>query len=204
MSLYIFFGVEMTDFFLTLLKEYGYWIVFLGAMIEGESVVLAACAAAAAGYLNIWLLVPIIFSGTLIADQLIYVFGTFYGPRTLTYLKTRFTRLHDPIDRGLQFLKKHEIIYILTFRFIYGLRIISPFIIGAQHVSFKRFSILNLIAAALWTAISCAAGYALGHFFKTMTHNIGFIIIGVLLLAFGLGFGIKRIKSWRQDKRIEK
>ena len=118
-------------------------------MIEGESIILTASALASTGILSIWGVAALTFTGTLMADQMIYFLGHHYGPRSVQALKRRFPSWQDNINKALDFIKRNETVYILSFRFIYGIRIISPFIIGAQGVSFKRFSILNILSAGL-------------------------------------------------------
>ena len=162
------------------IQDYGYLTVFLGAMIEGESIILTASALASTGILSIWGVAALTFTGTLMADQMIYFLGHHYGPRSVQALKRRFPSWQDNINKALDFIKRNETVYILSFRFIYGIRIISPFIIGAQGVSFKRFSILNILSAGLWTVISCALGYFLGHLLGDNMKNIEWVVFGII------------------------
>jgi len=171
------------------IHEFGYLTVFLGAMIEGESIILTASALAATEILSIWWVMVLTFSGTLLADQMIYFLGVKYGPSAINRIRQRFPKWQSNIDQGLVFLKRNETKYILSFRFIYGIRIISPFLIGAQGIPFARFSTLNVISAAIWTIISCAVGYFLGSVFEDLTKHIelfvfGVFVIGVLLSRF--------------------
>lgn len=174
------------------IREYGYWTVLVGAMIEGESVILTASALAAMGYLSLFWVGIITFLGTFVADQAIYFLGHFYGAKTLGYLGRRFEFLKAPIDKGLSFLKRHETLYILSFRFIYGIRIISPFIIGSQNIRFRRFAFLNFIAAILWTVVSCALGYFLGTLLNKITHHIGLVILGIILSVLVISWLIRK------------
>lgn len=162
------------------IQDYGYLTVFLGAMIEGESVILTASALASTGILSIWGVAALTFAGTLFADQMIYFLGCHYGPRSVQAIRKRFPSWGPNIDKALNFAKRNETVYILSFRFVYGVRIISPFIIGAQGISFKRFSILNMLSAGLWTAISCAAGYFLGHLLGENMKHIEWVVFGIL------------------------
>ena len=178
-----------------IIEHYGYWAVFIGAMVEGESIILTASALAALRHFSILRVGIATFAGTLLADQLVYFFGLAYGTQTLSYLCRRFPLWKIHVEKGLSFLKRHETLYILSFRFIYGIRIISPFIIGAQKVPFIRFAVLNVVAAFIWTFISCCIGYFLGTVLGQFTHNIGLIIAGILVGIFGLTWLIARRKK---------
>ncbi len=47
--------------------------------------------------------------------------------------------------------------FILAFRFIYGMRTVSPVIIGLSSVSARRFVVLNAVAAIVWGVVISAA-----------------------------------------------
>ena len=173
------------------IHDYGYWMVFLGAMIEGESIILTASALAASQVLSIWWVMILTFSGTLLADQMIYLLGRRYGQSAINYLCRKVPSWQVQIDRGLDFLKRNETKYILSFRFIYGIRIISPFLIGAQGIPFARFSTLNIISALIWTVGSCAAGYFLGAVLGDMVKHIEWFVFGI----FVAGILISRLFS---------
>ncbi|MCJ7556973.1 MAG: DedA family protein, partial [Gammaproteobacteria bacterium] len=51
---------------------------------------------------------------------------------------------------------------ILGFRFIYGLRTLTPFLLGAGMVSPLRFFVLNLPGSMVWTLAIGLLGYAFG------------------------------------------
>ena len=146
------------EYFIEIVKEWGYFAVLLGSMVEGESVILTACVMAYMGYLSIAKIVAIAFMGTLIADQSLYYVGRIYGHRIIE----RFPKLKAPSEKAFQLLHKWDIWFILSFRFIYGIRIVSPIVIGMSGVTPRRFIPLNFMAALVWTSISCTGGYLLG------------------------------------------
>jgi membrane protein DedA with SNARE-associated domain len=177
------------------IQDYGYLTVFLGAMVEGESVIITASALAATGMLSIGWVMLVTFLGTLFADQAIYLLGLRYGPSAVRRLRTRFPKLEPHIDKGLLFLKRKETFYILSFRFIYGIRVISPFLIGAQGVPFKRFSLLNLLSAFIWTVISCLFGYFLGALLGDMITHVEWLVAGILIGVFLVGHWFSKRKK---------
>lgn len=148
-----------------LLNQYGAWlgycILLLGSFVEGESVVLTAGFFAYKGYLSLLLIILISFMGSLCADQLLFFVGRWYGPNLLV----KKPKLKEKAAHIFKLLHKYNIIFILGFRFIYGIRTVSPLVIGASDIPTKRFVILNFIAAAIWAVISCCGGYLLGYFF---------------------------------------
>jgi len=95
--------------------QWGYWAVFLGFLIEGESVILTAGFLSAQGCLSLPRIMLISCLGTLLADQALFFVGYGCGARLLKEL----LRLQAPADRAFRFLRQYNTIYILSFRFIY-------------------------------------------------------------------------------------
>jgi membrane protein DedA with SNARE-associated domain len=184
--------------------KYGAWfylVLLLGSFVEGESVVLTAGFFAYKGYLSLPLIILISFSGTLFADQLLFFIGRWYGPGLLE----RRPKLKETSKRVFELLHKYHTWYILGFRFVYGVRVASPLVIGAAGISVQRFVILNFIAAIIWSVLSCLAGYVLGYFFAdqieiVIQKAIKFqkITIGIIVLIIA---GVSLYYYWRRKKK---
>lgn len=181
----------------------GYVILLLGSFVEGESVVLTAGFFAYKGYLSLPLIMLIAFSGSLLADQLLFFLGRIYGPGMLERKPAFKEKAHKAFDM----LHRYHIWFILGFRFVYGIRTVSPFVIGASGIPVKRFAILNVIAAAIWAVLSCYAGYLLGYFFadeieyaieqaiKFQKYTITGIVLLLVSIATYLYFRRKKTKN---------
>lgn len=164
------------------IQTWGYVAVLLGAVVEGESVILTACVMAYLGYLSFSKVVMTAFLGTLIGDQIMYYIGRRYGQKILD----TFPKMRIPAEKAFKLLHKWDIWFILSFRFIYGIRTISPIVIGSSGVTPSRFIPLNFVAAVVWTGISCGGGYLLGSIigaldFKLVEKYI--VLFSVLLLV---------------------
>jgi membrane protein DedA with SNARE-associated domain len=188
------------DYLIDIIKDWGYLAVFLGSLVEGESVILVACFMAHLGYLSLGKIMIIAFCGTLFADQALYYVGRYYGQAILQ----KFHKLHAPANRAFTLLHSWDIWFILSFRFIWGIRTISPIVIGSSGITPQRYTPLNLIAAIVWTLISCIGGYMLSGVIEEIGLRVfkryfGFFTIGVIILI--VVFII--IKRWLK-KRYEK
>lgn len=152
----------MEAFFQTYGPLIVYVAIFLGSLVEGESVVLL-CSALAYKYSEISLpiLIGLAFFGSMSADQTLFFVGRIYGPRIIE----RRESWKEASKRVFYHLHRHSTLFIFSFRFIYGIRTISPIVIGAAGVAVKRFAILNFFSALFWATISCLGGYLLGYFF---------------------------------------
>ncbi len=194
----------MQDFFIRLITEYHYLtypIVLLATFIEGETIVILLGAAASAGELpiNVELLALAAFTGSFCGDQLYYFIGRRYGAPLLN----RWPTLGPKIEWAFQLVKDHPTLFILSFRFIYGIRNIAPFVIGISGVPRMRYLVLNFIAAQVWAHSFAWGGYLLG---KALEHWLGdnkwYALLGFLVLAVVVG-AVGYIKQKRKLKALE-
>ncbi|MCK6453069.1 MAG: DedA family protein [Alphaproteobacteria bacterium] len=161
-----------------IIAEYGAWfypITFAWTFLEGETFVIFAGAAAQQELLNFQLLIVAAWAGSFTGDQLYFFIGRMWGQKLLG----RFPRYRPPVDIALGFLRKYNVWFILSFRFIYGIRNVSSFAMGMSGLSWTRFLVLNFIAAGVWSLTFAGAGFLLGAAFSAMLGRLaeGFALI---------------------------
>jgi len=172
-------------------ENWGYIAVFLGSLVEGESVIFMAGFFAHEGYLSLPKVILVAFSATLLADQATFFIGHFYGNRIID----KFPTLKPRAERAFRLLKRYDNLFIMSCRFIYGIRTISPVVIGASGIGVIRFMILNFIAAALWAVLSCFTAYYFAHIIMDKFHHFPKIILGIVILGGGIWFIIHKWKK---------
>lgn len=161
-----------------IIAEYGAWfypLTFAWTFLEGETFVVFAGAAAQQELLNFQLLVLAAWAGSFTGDQLYFLIGRNWGQKLLN----RFPRYRPPVDIALGFLRKYNVWFILSFRFIYGIRNVSSFAMGMSGLSWTRFLVLNFIAAGVWALTFAGAGFLLGAAFSAILGKLaeGFALI---------------------------
>lgn len=150
------------------IENYGYLAVFLGSTIEGELILMTAGYFAYVGVLDLGWVILFAFLGTLIADQGCFFVGRYYGPKLLE----RFPTLKKKSEKVFRLLHEYKNLFIMTFRFVYGIRIASPLVIGASQLSPKRFTVLNFPAALVWAVAIACVGYFFGGTFEIILDNM--------------------------------
>lgn len=162
------------------IKEYGYWAVFLGTLIEGETAAFISGIAAH----NQWLSYPptLLFAtlGGIVSDNLLFLVGRYFGPQILHLLH------HDEAktDRISQFIRRKENLTIIGVRFVYGLRTVGPIILGMHQVSPLKFFTFNIIGGAVWGSVFVSMGYFISAFVLSLpiySYPLGLAIVGVFL-----------------------
>jgi membrane protein DedA with SNARE-associated domain len=128
------------------LHDFGYFALFLGTFFEGETILVLAGFLAFRGYMDINLVVVVAFFGSYAGDQLWYFMGRKHGRKILA----RKPRWQAMGDRALEHIRKHPDLWVLSFRFVYGLRTVMPVAIGLSGYPPRRYLLLNGIGAAVW------------------------------------------------------
>lgn len=151
-----------------LVATYGYPAIVAGTFLEGETVVLVAGYLASWHYLALGWVMICAFLGTWIGDSAYFFIGRRWGAKLLEKRPT----WRPGAERALRLLRRHHTVFILCFRFIYGIRTVSPFAIGMSGVSPVRFILLNMFASAIWAMIFASGGYMLGAVLERMVGHI--------------------------------
>jgi membrane protein DedA with SNARE-associated domain len=132
--------------------------VFFGTLAEGETVLMVAGFAAHRGYMALPWVIGAGALGGFLGDQLAYWLGRTRWPA----LAARFPSLQPAAEKVHDLLERHDVWVIVAIRFMYGLRIAGPIVIGISRVRPMRFAALNLLGAILWAGLIGGLGYAFG------------------------------------------
>ena len=152
----------------SLLSTYGYPILIIGTFLEGETVLILGGLSAHLGYLSLGWVIACGFIGTLLGDQLYFILGRRHGRTWLARHPAWQARVENVISK----LDRHPNLLILSFRFFYGLRTVTPFTIGMSRVSYLRFTLLNMTGAGVWATCIGLAGYYFGRAVESFLGDI--------------------------------
>ena len=98
-----------------LIREYGYLFVFVGTMLEGETVLVLGMIAAQQGLLDAWLVGAVAMVGTYIGDLGYYVIGVRFGRVFLD----RFPKVESKVQRIKGWIVRYDIAIIIINRFFF-------------------------------------------------------------------------------------
>lgn len=183
----------MEDF----IRNFGYAAVFIGTFFEGETVLVVGGFLAHRTYLELPWVIGAAFLGTLLGDQMYFYLGRYKGVELLE----RRPRWKRKSARVRMLLRRHQTLIVLGFRFIYGIRTITPFLVGASRVPPLRFLILNMIGAAVWAIAVGMAGYFLGQTVTLILADVERYELWILgTVAIG-GIAVWSIWWWRQKQQ---
>ena len=193
----MFFGLDPH----ALLHAYGYWTVLIWTFLEGETVVIIAGILAQQGYMEPKLIAICAFCGSCTSDQLMFLLGKYKGRAVLA----RFPRLARNADRAEQLIRKYETPLILGFRFVYGVRNVTPIMLGINRVSHIKFLALNIIGAGIWAASFTWGGFFFGKLFEQLMYeasHMAFYVLAAVAMMAGLIWYIRQRRRSRELMRI--
>ena len=191
--------IYMEQFIDTFISNHGhliYPLVLIWTFFEGETIVLiiAAIAAEKDRNISLALLTLSATAGTLWGDQLFYYLGRHYGT---PFLAAR-PKLAAKADWAFKLVRKSETLFILSYRFIYGVRNVSPFVVGVSGIPPLRFLLLNLTASTLWAMSFVAGGYLLGRAMQIWLEDYKLHVLAGIVVLIGSIYAYNYFK----DKKI--
>ena len=168
-----------------LLKEYGYIILFIWSIFEGETGLVMAGVLSHTGDMNLWLAIVVAALGGFIGDQIYFYIGRLNKEWVLKEFKAH----RKKFAKARLLLRKYGGWIIFIQRFIYGMRTIIPMTIGLSGYNPKKFAIINFFSAIIWASLTIIPSYYFGEeileILKWLKHHWYIAIIFVLTL-FGI------------------
>ena len=172
-------------------SELGYVALFVGTLLEGETIVFLAGLAAHHGYLSFPLVLAVAVTGGFLSDQILFHVGRRYGERVFA----RFPGIAARVPRAQALLKRWDVLAILLVRFLYGLRIAAPIVIGSCGIAPWRLALFDFLGAVLWALVVGGLGYFAGqavqYWIARLDLTLVLALMGAALLA-GTAWNILR------------
>lgn len=179
-------------------ENYGVWIyalLFLIVFCEtglvvtpflpGDSLLFVAGTLAAAGTMDVHLVVLLLVAAAILGDTVNYWVGKAVGPRVFHEENARFFR-KEYLDRTHRFYERHWGKTIVIARFVPIIRTFAPFVAGIGTMEYGRFLFYNVTGAVLWVVSLTYAGYYFGNL-PWVKANLTLVILGIVLLSISPG-----------------
>lgn len=161
----------LIDWMLAVLGNYvylGLWFVIFaetglaaGFFLPGDSMLVVAGLFAAAGKLNVALVMLTFFLGSVIGDSTGYWTGRAMG-KTLFNRESSWIFKPSRVEKAKQFFEKYGVKTVILARFIPIVRTFAPLVVGAAAMPYSRFLPFSIIGGLLWIPSMVLGGYFLG------------------------------------------
>lgn len=177
----------------SLIGVWGYPLLLLGTVLEGETILVLAGYAAHRGYLSLPIVMAVALVGSIIGDLGCFALGRWKGPALLA----RRPALQASVTRFGVLLHDRGQGVIVILRFLYGLRVAGPFALGlAGKISPVRFLLLDMVGGFLWAPVVGGIGYGFGEVALGILHEVeryeAALLVGLIVVALGWRWGRRR------------
>lgn len=139
-------------------EHYGLIAIFIGCVAEGESFAILGGFFAHQEILTITGVFIATFLGSFLGDGMFFLAGRHFTHHPIVVRlrhKRGFSHAHRLVTR-------HPNIFVLTNRFIYGLRLVGGIAAGMANIALPRFLILNALSSVIWSVVFVGLGYFFG------------------------------------------
>lgn len=148
----------MEEALIRLITEYGYPILFVWSMMEGEIGLVMAGLLAHTGHMSVFLAILVAGFGGFVGDQFWFYIGRYNKKYTLEF----FASHRRKVALAHLLLRKYGWPIIFIQRYLYGLRTIIPMAIGITMYDKRKFALINLLSAIVWAAVTILLTYVFG------------------------------------------
>jgi membrane-associated protein len=154
--------------------------------LPGDSLLFAAGALAAAGGLNVWLVIALLIVAAILGDAVNYAAGRFAGPRIFnaTDQASGWHRLlnREHLQRTHVFFEKYGGKAVVLGRFVPIVRTFVPFVAGAGAMTYAKFAVYNVAGGVIWVGVCTLAGYAFGNV-PVVQKNFSLFALGIVFVS---------------------
>ena len=173
--------------------------LMVGFFLPGDSLLVTAGVFAAAGLIDIYLLLGLVSLCAVTGDQL----GYYIGKKTGQALFTRedsvlFKRSH--VLRAQEFYERYGAKTIVIARFVPIVRTFAPVVAGVGNMNYRRFVTYNIVGGVLWVFSMSLTGYLIASAVPDIEKHIHYVIVAVVFLSILPAI----IEAWRERRRQRK
>ena len=172
----------------SLLRQYGYIVLFIGSILEGDGTLAVAAFMAHRGYLSLSLVLAVSVVASVLANEGLYHAARLRGTDAF---KQRIAS--NPRYAKLQsWVGKRSGLLLLLSRFLWGFRIVIPAACGVVGMTPIRFFLTNVTGAVIWALVVGLIGYGCSQFFHGFSSAIqrhegaGLTLLGAVAIGSAL------------------
>jgi phosphatidylglycerol lysyltransferase len=150
-----------------LLLKYGYAVLFLGVLVEGEAFVVAGGILAHRGLLSL----PIVLVLSVVANSITNQFYFFAArARGRQWLEARYGS-HKRYHQVVELMSRHGSWLLVFNRYAYGFRMLICAACGALGMEVPRFTLLSILSGVAWAVPTGIASYYAGGTVVALLHR---------------------------------
>ncbi len=182
---------------ISLLSHYRYLLLFPLAIVEGPILAVIAGFLCTGGYLNAFLVYPIIILGDITGDSICYMFGRWGLPGFLQKIGSRMGLGSKNMDRVRAYFDANPHKTISLSKITLGIGFAGIYLAGNAKIPYSRFLRICLLTSALQYIAYLGIGLLFGDAYRQISHYLNVVgaLTVVAALAILLLYFIKSIRK---------
>ena len=136
--------------------------ILIGLFLPGDSLLFTTGFLASQGYLDVWVLIPLLFTAAFLGDSTGYWIGDKVGPKIFNRPKS-FWFNPENVEKTRAFFEKHGAQAVVLARFLPIVRTFIPVMAGVGEMKYRTFVFYNAVGAFLWATGLTLGGYLFGN-----------------------------------------
>ncbi|MBL7926324.1 MAG: VTT domain-containing protein [Bacteroidia bacterium] len=169
-----------TILFLVIFIETG---LVLMPFLPGDSLLFTAGLFARLGYLDLGLLMALLFVAAVLGDNTNYWVGRKLGLRAIQIkFKDKLLVKPEYVEKTHAFYEKHGAKTIIMARFVPIVRTFAPFVAGIGTMDYRRFLSFDVLGGVIWIGSLTLAGYFLGEI-PWIRKNIELVALAIIAIS---------------------
>jgi membrane-associated protein len=180
-----------------LLFKYKYLILFPLAIVEGPILAVIAGFLCMGGYLNIFIVYPIIVAGDMVGDTVSYLFGRLGVPVFLKRIIKNLGLRPENMERVRTYFDSNPRRTISLSKITLGIGFAGIYMAGNARIPYSRFILICLITSALQYVVYLGIGLLFGSAYKQISHYLNYFAASTIVafLAIILFYIVKSFRK---------
>jgi membrane-associated protein len=177
--------------------------LLFGFFLPGDSLLFALGLFIATGQIDVplWLAVTLLAISAFAGDQTGYWIGRRLGPAVFNKPKSR---LFNPknVELAHAFFEKYGSRAVVLAHFVPIMRTFIPVSAGVAKLSWRKYTIYNLVGISLWAVGVTLLGATFGQV-PWVQENLEIVLILFVVISF-IPIGLEILKAYRENKKSPK
>lgn len=186
----------MLTWFISLIIQYKYPLLFLIVIPEGPIITLLAGAFVKLGFLSFWIAYFTLMAGDLVSDTMWYFIGYYGGPKFVIRFGKYLGINMEKVRVVSKFFHTYQarILFISKITTGFGFALVTLITAGLVKIPFKKYVQYNVLGQFIWTAFLIGLGYTFEHLYVTIDNIMGratIITVAVIIVGIIISVGVR-------------
>ncbi len=179
--------ISLPDLFI-ILEKYKYLVIFPITIFEGPIIIILSGFLAYLGFLNVFIIFPMLVLGDLIGDSMYYAIGRYAGKFNWIRKIGLFLGYKEANNDKLKtHFKKHTVKTLLIGKISHGIGAIIQVTAGIAEVKFWKYFLVEMIGTIPKTLLLFLIGFYLGNSYlkiDSYLDGISYVFITLAIIFF--------------------